>query len=83
MMMMKYRPLIRRHRHRHRHRHRRRRRRRRRRTYLQIHLLHLRMGRRGSEGDSVIRELLITKKKKIISFDFRPCCDIGEQSLLP
>ena len=71
MMMMKYRPLIRRHRHR------------RRLTYLQIHLLRLRMGRQESEGDSVIRELLITKKKKIISFDFRPCCDIGEQSLLP
>ena len=71
MMMMKYRPLIHRHHHR------------RRLTYLQIHLLRLRMGRRESEGDSVIRELLTTKKKKIISFDFRPCCDIGEQSLLP
>ena len=77
-MMMKYRPLIHRHRHRHRHR-----RRRRRLTYLQIHLLRLRMGRRESEGDTVIRELLCTKKKKIISFDFLPCCDIAEQSLLP
>ena len=75
MMMIKYRPLILRHHHRHRHR--------RRLTYLQIRLLRLRMGRRESEGDSIIRELLSTKKKKIISFDFRPCCDIGEQSLLP
>ena len=74
MMMMKYRPLIRRHRHRRRRRHL---------TYLQMQLLRLRMGRRESEGDSVIRELLTTKKKKIISYDFRPCCDIGEQSLLP
>ena len=74
MMMMKYRPLIRRHRHRRRRRHL---------TYLQVQLPRLRMSRRESEGDSVIRELQITKKKKIISFDFRPCCDIGEQSLLP
>ena len=75
-MMMKYRPLIRRRRRRHRRRHRRR-------THLQMHRLRLQMGHRDSEGDGVIRKLLITKKKKIIPFDFRPCCDIGEQSLLP
>jgi hypothetical protein len=69
--MMKYRPLIRLLI------------RRRRLTHLHMHHLRLQMGRRDNEGDDISREqLLITKKKMIISFDFRPCCDIGEQSLL-